>query len=369
MKKSIMLIGSFSGGNYGDSIVLTSLLSYLEAKSFTEVYIPSASPENTKKLLGKYDGALKLHYIDINMRRTYGYRFFNRQVIKSLKNIDYMAFTAGTIFFRDLFNPRRNFVFSVVLMLFWLRKYKIQLLGLFVGVNEDIKEYSGLKSFFAKKLFKSFNQVITRDYESYENVKSSFSQINVSRSYDVAFYNLLKKNEDFLIPKDYLNVNIGLNICEYLGKQVGKEVDINELKNYLVAISQGFEQVYWFHTTKMDENFVKQHILFDEKLSKPSIHIKLYEDLHLEEVYKEMDFFVGMRMHSLIPALAFGIPVVALNYNDKVKSLFGQLKGEHYVKELDKLSGLNIEGDTVRGFTLLDLQRKQIIQNVENIEI
>ncbi len=364
-----MLMGSFSGGNYGDSIVLTSLLSYLETKSFTEVYIPSASPKDTEKLLKVYDGPLKLNYIDINMRRTYGYRFFNKQVIKSLKNIDYMAFTAGTIFLRDLLNPRRNFIFSVVLLLLFIRRRNVKLMGLFVGVNEDIKRYSGAKRVIAKKLFNSFDQVITRDYESYINVKDSFRHIKVSRSYDVAFYNLLKKNENLPISNQHGRTNIGLNICEYLGKQVGKEIDSNDIKNYLITVSQGFEHVFWFHTTKMDENFVRDHILFDEKLKSQSIHLRLYEDLQLEEKYKEMDFFVGMRMHSLIPALAFGVPVIALNYNDKVKSLFEQLQGEKYVKELDNLSGLSLEGSSQVGFTLSESQKKQIIQNVEDIEI
>lgn len=376
MKKSIMLMGSFSGGNYGDSIVLTSLLSYLEEKSFTEVYIPSASPVNTEKLLTNYSGILKVNYIDINMRRTYGYRFFNTKVIKSLKNIDYLAFTAGTIFFRDLFNPRKNFVFSVFLLLLFLRNYKIKLVGLFVGINEPILEYKGFRATVAKIFFNSFSHIISRDYESFINVKNSYPDVKISRSYDIAFYDLLKRNKNKL-NNDLISVSnhedssvIGLNICEYLGKQVGKEVNILDLKFFLETASKDFNKVVWFHTTKMDEEFVKNNLLSKgQDLSKKSIHLALYEDLSHEEEYENIHYFIGMRMHSIIPALAFKVPCIALNYNDKVRSLFRQLDGEMFALDLDLIKSTNVSELVKNGFVLDDDQRAQIIQNVEDIEI
>src|SRR5690606_19120865 len=140
LNKNVVLIGSFSGGNYGDTLVLFSLLDYLQRKGVSKVVIPATDPETTKKLIGDKFPEINVICIDINMKRTIGFRFFNRNLIKFLPNTDLVIFTAGTIFFRELFNPRTNFVFSVFLLLPYLKKYKIKLMGLFVGVNDNIQK-------------------------------------------------------------------------------------------------------------------------------------------------------------------------------------------------------------------------------------
>ena len=373
MQKSIMLIGSFSGGNYGDTIVLTSLLEFLEKNGFKTVYIPAANPKVTEEILTSINHGLIVHCIDVNMRRTLGYRFFNLNVIKRLRNVDYIGFTAGTMFFRDLLNPQRNFVFSVYLLLLFIKFYKVKILGLFVGINESLEKYDGLPRRVITKIFNSSSHIITRDLESFNNLKDLFPKIKISRSYDIAFFNLLSKasREPKPINKHINNGEksaIGINVCEYLGTQVGKSVDIKLLENFLNSVTAKYKSVFWFHTTKRDEEFVKANILLiDSELLSKSSHLSLYQDSSLESEYSKLDFFVGMRMHSIIPSLTFGIPTVALNYNEKVKSLFSQLGGDQFVLDFDELVNEDISLDN--GFVMRDDQRAEIIQNVYDIKI
>src|SRR5690606_16351652 len=264
MIKSILLIGSFSGENYGDTIVLKSLLEYLRGKGFSDIYIPAANPQKTKEVLDRYVDGVKIIYIDVNMRRTFGYRFFNINVLKVLNKVDFIALTAGTIFFRDLTNPRRNFVFSVYLMSWILRLFRVKTVGLFVGINEALDKFSGLKGIISRHFFRTFSHIITRDLESFSNLKKSIDRVKISRSYDIAFYNLLCSSNHRVSLEKFNSENpiktVGINVCEYLGKQVGQDVDEMVLANFLDQVCERFSTVLWFHTTKRDEDFVKQLI-------------------------------------------------------------------------------------------------------------
>lgn len=372
-----MLIGSFSGGNYGDTIILQSLFEYIEQFEISTVYIPAANPQQTKKSLEKINSQIDVIYIDINMRRTWGYRFFNANIIKALGKVDIIAFTAGTIFFRDLLNPRRNFVFSIYLLLPFIKLFKVKLLGLFVGVNERVENLSFFKKLISKGFFNSFSQIITRDQESYNNISHNFKKVDLTNSYDIAFYSLLTKfnfashlglnSKSEIANKQF----IGINICEYLGTQVGKEVEEKNLVEFLKIISHGFNSIMWFHTTNRDENFVIDELIKDVPiLREKSIHLKLYEDISLEKRYYDLDFFVGMRMHSLIPALAFGIPAVALNYNNKVQDLFKQLGGANSVLDLDHINNYdNFEQIYLKRYLLSESIKTKIVNNVAAISI
>lgn len=369
--KRVVLIGSFSGGNYGDTLVLFSLMSYLQQKGVRKIVIPAADPKATEVLIGEKFPLLDVVCLDINMKRTLGFRFFNRNLIKLLPETDYVIFTAGTIFFRDLFNPRTNFIFSVFLMLPYLRKFHVKLLGLFVGVNDSFEKLNFCKKGLAKRLFNSFNLIVTRDVFSYNNLKKNNLADNVHRAYDIALYSLVTKyKNEKAISRNNKSI-IGFNICEYLGKQVGKDINIDNVIAFLGSVGNNFDSIYWFHTTKRDEWFVKEKIcpfLKDDIISK-SVHLSLYVDMELEDKYMDTSLFMGMRMHSLIPAIACRVPTVALNYNSKVRSLYRDLGGERAILELDDLSGLDIEYLKEVSFVVSDKNINEIRALVDEIKI
>jgi polysaccharide pyruvyl transferase WcaK-like protein len=95
-------------------------------------------------------------------------------------------------------------------------------------------------------------------------------------------------------------------------------------------------------------------MIFSTHFSKPSDKItqSLTETL---EIYPELDFVIGMRLHSLILATVHAIPFLALSYETKTQELLHDLAYDYM---------LNVKkGDFVdfqRKFSDLEKQAKEV---------
>lgn len=366
--KKVILIGSFSGGNYGDTLILFALIKFLTKKNVDTIVIPSSNPDGIKKFLTENCFQCDIIVESINMKKTFGYRFCNYNVIKHVSSSDSLIFTAGTLFFRDLLNPRKNFIFSVLLLLPLLKLYSVKLKGLFVGVNEKIEEFHFLKNLYARKSLKHFHQIITRDEITYNNLKNSRIDINkLETGFDIALYDLLSDKRDFSLKKSNpLKKVLGINICKYLGHQVGIDVNINELIIFIIKLSSEFDTVYCFNTTKQDKIFILEKLQFK---CKNIIHIDLYQNTNEVKHYKKLSLFIGMRMHSLIPAIAYKIPCCGLNYNNKVRDLFKMMNAEASVFDLDEINKLDYEMIISNSFVIQEEKINQIIKRIDTFTI
>lgn len=74
-----------------------------------------------------------------------------------------------------------------------------------------------------------------------------------------------------------------------------------------------------------------------DKLQSEHVYV-IDRSLTIDEtlVYTEaFEFIIGMRLHSLIMAVAMGTPIIALSYDPKVENVIGEMELNHYIKVED----------------------------------
>ncbi|HDY7637096.1 TPA: polysaccharide pyruvyl transferase family protein [Vibrio vulnificus] len=89
----------------------------------------------------------------------------------------------------------------------------------------------------------------------------------------------------------------------------------------------------------------------------------------IECAYRDVQYFLGARMHSLIFALSYGIPAVGIAWDKKVPAMFEQFLGKKH-KDVILGDDLNIGFDVYNQISLeerLDLTKNNIYNNVEKV--
>src|SRR5690606_23232339 len=102
-----LIIGSFSGSNFGDSLVLAAIVHALDERmgSAMRFLVPTNNPGFVERFLDHP----RVTSIDIDLRRTRSFRFLGRPVLSVLKSTDVVLTTAGIFFDYRLLDPRFNF--------------------------------------------------------------------------------------------------------------------------------------------------------------------------------------------------------------------------------------------------------------------
>ncbi len=100
----------------------------------------------------------------------------------------------------------------------------------------------------------------------------------------------------------------------------------------------------------------------------------LYEKMSMDEtigVLSQMDFVIGMRLHSVIMSTSNYVPAIAVSYDDKVSNYMRLLGMEKYILSLEKIytrSPKEILDDIITNKTRLESKLKEIILTLKDQE-
>jgi polysaccharide pyruvyl transferase WcaK-like protein len=333
MSKNIMIIGSFSGGNFGDNLVLKSIVenlsrNYSDSITFT---IPTPNPDFIHEFLKDYC----VKTIDINIRRTYSFRFLSRNIIKELKNIDAIISTAGIFFDQKLWDPRFNFISSLLPILFISKKYNIKRIGLCIGVS---KETNAIGKFFLKKSLGMHDLLILRDGESY-NQCINYKEINkVLLKSDIA-HCLLKDCKRVDIKN---NFKIAINLSSYIDglysgnkNKVGYDDWINNMSKYLAKLHD-IHGIKFFATTEKDFE-LNQKII--SNIGNEIQNIRMFDLDYLTAMkdFSDIKIALSSRMHFCIYCTSLGLPTIALSYHMKVSEYMQSLDLNEFVFPIENI--------------------------------
>jgi polysaccharide pyruvyl transferase WcaK-like protein len=327
MKKRALIIGSFGGNNFGDNLVLESIIEILPNN--IEFIVPTHNP---KFINEKYNNS-HVKAININIKESISFRFLSFNLLKELKNIDLILTTAGIFFDQKLYNPRFNFISSLLPILFYSKNLKIPVIGFGVGVTKH-SSYIGKQ--FLKKTLDLHDLLILRDKDSYNYVKSLDKNIDMHCKSDIA-HSLLSKFDENERKKDF---GIGINVASYLkGTYSGKKIVKNSddwISEFSIFVSQLYKNhnVKFFATTKTDYEL---NNLIIKKAAINTSNIELY-NLSVDECVDQLESIsvaIGSRMHFCILATSLGIPTIALSYHPKVASYIESLNIDGYIFNIE----------------------------------
>ncbi|HDP68733.1 MAG TPA: hypothetical protein ENN20_09575, partial [Candidatus Marinimicrobia bacterium] len=135
-----------------------------------------------------------------------------------------------------------------------------------------------------------------------------------------------------------------------------RSIDSSRLFNTMTAIINylrelAFEPVFVVHTLKEDEKWIDNYEALNIEIFAAS------SPENLMEFYKNQEFLVGMRGHSLIFATGANIPMIALSYNQKCDGHMALLGMNDYLIKYDDIYNADL---IIEKIDLLLMNRDQV---------
>lgn len=317
-----LIIGSFSGSNFGDSLVLAAIVHALDERmgSAMRFLVPTNNPGFVERFLDHP----RVTSIDIDLRRTRSFRFLGRPVLSVLKSTDVVLTTAGIFFDYRLLDPRFNFISSLTPVLYRAKRHGASVFGLNVGITPPS---SGLGGWVLSSCLKAHDHVATRDVASAETLKKLAPTTPATVGADIAHV-LFNQVHKPVVPGGRLGVNVASYLNRYApGDSRHKETPtlLRHLAYNLTLLSNELGLGIDFIATTSSDHRV--HLKLAALMGKRSRSIELYklDFAQALEVFSSIRLFVGSRMHACIISTSMGIPTIALPYHPKVRSYMNEI--------------------------------------------
>lgn len=328
-----VLVGSFSGSNLGDSLVLKSAVSYISSVfgSNVKIIVPTARPRFVRDFLADS----KISTVNIRWRSGLGVRFFRPSVIREVRRADIVFTTAGILFGRNWYDPRRNFLSTLLPLLCVARRSGTRVFGLHTGVTPPS---SRAERWILRKTLSMHDAIAARDDTS-RNIVHSLTDTPAATYPDLAFLTLKRHISEQDVVVSQSSNGFAVNIASYLDRQnpsdehgrIDRDAFIQKTAENLDCLAQetGLRVIFVATTTDDDQ----LHRQIQRFMKEKAECVKLYE-MNIKKLLRVMGrvrFATMTRMHACILAISMQIPLVALSYNPKVDSLMYQMNLSKWV--------------------------------------
>ncbi len=285
--KNIAVSGYYGFENFGDEAILKVLTGELKKQGY-DITVFSKSPQNTSEKLG------------VNSV----YTFSIKEVLKTIKKSDLLISGGGSLL-QDTTSLKSllYYLFVIGLALFCGKEVIIFAQG--IG---PINSFLG--RFLTRMLLKKAKYITVRDEKS----------LNLLKKWGLS-PDLVSDPVWNLEIKEKVNMNrVGIQLRSW------KALSQKYITKLAESIARNFADkelyIYSFQDAldlDLCKNFEAQL-----KLANPNIKTKLINKLTIDETiqsFSNLDYLIGMRYHACLLALKYGIPVLALSYDEKVEKI------------------------------------------------
>jgi len=317
--KRILIVGNYGAKNVGDDAILYALLSNLSGNKITVMchrkkFIPNY-------ILHKF-GSVK--YIE---RIPFGKLSFIRSLLTGN-----LFLTLITIFFKTdfaivggggLFQGYKGKAIPL-----WSRQ--IQLLRKFVVIGNSIGPFAN------KEQEKQVVKLLTRSkLTTIRDGMSKLDLLNGTKTADLAF-SLQDQYENWSEFK-FKNKTILISLRRWKG--INSKLD--ELAQFIdEEAKMGTQFILLPFAELPDEDTKIFDRLLDKIKNKNSVQLISYTDNfnRIQNLYKQVDLVIGMRLHSCIFSVIFSKPFIALSYNQKVVSFCNDIGMGEYCLDFHQIT-------------------------------
>lgn len=316
MKRKIFLYGYYGFNNFGDDLILRSLVENIMSYGKTEFLVRSL---NKGPYLGENVVYTKVDKIIANSKVNRAYRLvkYLKKILLYIKKTDFVIVGGGTLI-HD--NKSR---WSLLIMFLLVISSKILFKRIFfvgVGISDLKYKSSYIMLNLITKLSSGF---YIRDIEAEKilrkaNVVEKRFQLTADLAYSLKH---LKKKSDK--TGDNKRINIGITMVDnaFYNKKI--QGAIIEYVALLKNINYEFEVHFIpFHEMSADcDNTIndsKVMIKIKQELSEENIIIEEQIGEKFDKVYESLDLVIGMRFHSLVLAAIYEIPFIGINHDNKI---------------------------------------------------
>ena len=322
----IVIFGAHSGYNKGDLAILKSMIENISNK--TKILIGSKNPNELKNFI-------KNHKVEIS--KDY-FSYFGVKTLFNIKESEILVFGGGGLFFSK---KPYNLGYSHILNLFFITLLNKMIfhksIYLFsVGCSHLNSKISKLMTKF---ILKNSKIITVRDSKS----KKEFQKLTnkkIEIYCDPAF--LLKKEYSRKI-NNYINKNKSnrKKIIFCINDSIFKiQKNFNEIKSLDKTLSK-LSKEYSIYLFQNDNKYKIINKLNNYK----NIKIIPFKNLSPNEIIyliSQFDFSISSPMHFSIFSYLAQIPIVLINYDNKVKEFYKLIKNKNIleINELEKIEEL-----------------------------
>lgn len=339
--KKVLLFGYYGYQNTGDEAILQTVIQQLR----------SALPEISLKVLT---------YKSEETEQKYGVKAVSRNrfldLIRAIRECDVVVSGGGSIL-QDVTSSRSLLYYLAII---WLAKKMgkgVMFYGNGLGpINRLLNRY------LAKHVLNQVDVITLRDYQSKEALLALGVKKEVHVTADIAF---AMEPLEASVGKEILKAQgldpekkvIGISVRPWRGKEqykrvVAKTADhLHELNYQVLFIPMQYPHDY--HLSKEICAMMKG----------PGVVLEhQYSPLEILTLISQLDLMIGMRLHALIFAAIAGVPMVGIEYENKVKS-FLQLVGQKSGGVAENLEEIPLWA-TIEGVLQQDKKYREILSRV-----
>jgi polysaccharide pyruvyl transferase CsaB len=356
----ILISGFYGAGNAGDEAILSAIMtSIMDRNNDSEFTALSFNPLETTNS----------HMINAIYRPDFGPKWFStnlRVMLSSIKNSDLVIIGGG-----GLLEDKHNY-FSIPRYLHTVILAKIY--------NKPVMYYSIGVGPIKNKIGKLLVGIITQfvDLITVRDIQSKNTLVSlgirpecITVVPDPVFS--LKPIKESDAKKIFLSEKISLSQKPLIGISVRSlewgKLPEDEFALFLDTISKKYNATIIFIPFGYDgvptDLDISMNII--NKMTQEVYIIK--NKYHPEEIMGligELDFFIGMRFHSVILCSLMGVPVLGISYLPKVNSILNSLGYTKYYPAENNIQELRLE-DLVNSFETLYINKDSVKNDVDNM--
>lgn len=323
--KKILLVGNFGSKNFGDELILRSAL-LIVRESGNEPWVLSAHPSETAK---KY-GVKSFARLPMGIRSLFSLRWIS--TIAAFFRCDAVLFAGGGLFVDRFFLAKWIWGVHGFLALIFLKPL------LFVGQSFEVKK--GATSSILRILMKRARLITVRDQSSYNYALSLGVLTDKLRLLpDMGVVILLEEAK--LLPESRKN-SIAVSLCQW------GMVDSNIWS--IAKKLESYEHIRCFAFQEGGDDDAQILHRLVSLLPGKNVEIISINDPDFLQKFAACEFALTMRLHACLVATAFGIPCVAIAYQDKVSNIMTDMGMSEACVKLNQ--SFDVDFDRARVFAL-----------------
>ena len=371
----IILLGSFTGKNAGDMVILESivndfnqfiqngtenadfsLFNGIDRDKKLKLVVPTLNSQGIEFITRVIDNpiCMEIDPIPIDKNPFHLIKVIQR-LAKEFSSSDNIYTTAGILFDQKIWNPLYNFVAAYTPLLLYAKYVNpnMKIIGYNVGITSKTRTIGKI---LLKKCVSLHNNIYLREKR------------------DAALLRKLQYKGDIFVSADnvfgYHEPTISQPISE-TGKKMYMNLTLYGVKNHKLFLREIIEfiniikqtyDIYFFQTSARDLQLAKT-ICKKAKINENHIYyLGLMGYAKIQELLTDCHILVGMRMHSVIFALKSCCPVIAICYSPKVLSLMATMHLKKLVVTLTELTASELKSKT----DTIESQREHIISRIYN---
>lgn len=282
MSKAV-LSGYFGYKNFGDELILSSLINFLKSKNI-EITVLSGNPEYT-----------------FNKHHTNSIKNFDlKNIISAIKETDYLISGGGSLL-QDVTSLKSLIYYTLIIALGILFDKKVIIFAQGIGpINNKFARH------IVMQLLKLCTLVTVRDENS----------LKLLNSYKIDAHLVCDPAYSLKVGHSNNKDTIGVQLRYF------KTLNENLIHKLALMITTNFsdKKIKIFSLQNSQDLNICKHFEQILKSFNPEIKTEIVQDNIVEQIC-DLEYLIAMRFHSLLIALKAGVKCCAINYDIKVETL------------------------------------------------